>query len=263
MKKLKFFKYVILAGFVFLSAVSSNYAQSEQCPLYLIVSYKGSVLNTNIEATAIMSKTKESVIAELYNDIFRFNSLSEGLYKISVTKVGYKKTNQIFTHKCPTNENIMLGIPLYKGSSKQVVLIKEKNAQIVQDMTPDVPVPIDTTMDVYSNQDLPLPPSTSQDQTPKKPAPKSVSGGVLNGKAISLPKPVYPADMKLEGIVQIQVTIDENGDVESASAVSGHPSLRNSAVQAAQRAKFPPTLLSGIPVKVTGILIYNFDSPKF
>ena len=90
---------------------------------------------------------------------------------------------------------------------------------------------------------------------------KSISGGVLNGKAIDLPKPTYPAAaraVRATGAVNVQVTVDEKGDVVSAEAVSGHPLLRASATMAARKAKFNPTLLSGKPVKVTGIIVYNF-----
>jgi TonB family protein len=89
----------------------------------------------------------------------------------------------------------------------------------------------------------------------------SISGGVLNGKATSLPKPPYPAAAKAvraSGPVGVQVTIDEEGNVISASAVSGHPLLRQAAEKAALGAKFSPTSLSGQLVKVTGIITYNF-----
>ena len=96
---------------------------------------------------------------------------------------------------------------------------------------------------------------------PKKAPPRIVSGGVLNGKAVSLPKPAYPAAARAVhagGQVNVQVTIDETGRVVSASAVSGNPLLRAAAVSAAQSARFSPTLLTGQPVKVTGVITYNF-----
>lgn len=96
--------------------------------------------------------------------------------------------------------------------------------------------------------------------TPAK-VPSQISGGVLNGKAVSLPKPAYPPAAKAvnaEGAVSVQVLIDENGQVISASAVSGHPLLRPAAVEAARAATFSPTLLSGVPVKVSGVIVYNF-----
>ncbi len=93
------------------------------------------------------------------------------------------------------------------------------------------------------------------------PMPKTISGGVLNGKAQNLPIPEFPAAAKAvraSGAVNIKVTIDEDGSVSEASAVSGHPLLRQAAVNAARQAKFAPTQLSGYPVKVTGIIVYNF-----
>ena len=94
-----------------------------------------------------------------------------------------------------------------------------------------------------------------------KPVPKQISGGVLNGKATSLPKPPYPPAaraVRAAGAVSVQVLIDESGSVVSASAVSGHPLLRAAAVQAARGARFSPTMLSGQAVKVSGVITYNF-----
>ncbi len=93
------------------------------------------------------------------------------------------------------------------------------------------------------------------------PNPKLVNVGVINSRAIKLVKPEYPPAAKAiraAGAVNVQVTIDENGDVISASAVSGHPLLRSAAVTAARASKFSPTMLSGRAVKVTGIVVYNF-----
>jgi TonB family protein len=90
---------------------------------------------------------------------------------------------------------------------------------------------------------------------------KQISGGILNGKALTLPKPVYPAEARAEkaiGGVSVQVLIDEDGKVISATAVSGPVSLRAAAVEAARAATFPPTKLSGMPVKVSGVINYDF-----
>ncbi len=101
------------------------------------------------------------------------------------------------------------------------------------------------------------PPPPPQPTPPRAP----ISGGVLNGKALSLPKPAYPAIAKqahASGTVVVQVTISESGGVISATAMSGHPLLRPAAVAAARGARFSPTKLSGQPVKVTGVITYNF-----
>lgn len=101
------------------------------------------------------------------------------------------------------------------------------------------------------------PPPAATPTPPRAP----ISGGVLNGKAIRLPKPAYPPIARAAhaaGTVVVQVLIDENGNVVSAKAVSGHPLLIPVAVGAARQAKFSPTKLSGQPVKVTGVIQYNF-----
>jgi TonB family protein len=87
-------------------------------------------------------------------------------------------------------------------------------------------------------------------------------GEVLNGKAISLPKPEYPSMARanrISGLVVIKVTIDEKGKViEAKDMCAAHPALIDGAVQAALKAQFTPTLLSGAPVKVTGVITYRF-----
>ena len=88
-----------------------------------------------------------------------------------------------------------------------------------------------------------------------------ISGGVLNGKALELPKPAYPEIARAahaSGTVVVQVLIDEEGYVIAAHAVSGHPLLQAASVAAAREAKFSPTTLAGEPVKVTGVIQYNF-----
>jgi TonB family protein len=100
--------------------------------------------------------------------------------------------------------------------------------------------------------------SGSGSEAPKR-AP--VQGGLLNGKAITLPKPEYPAAARqanISGTVVVQVTIDEYGNVIAARVVSGHPLLQAAALAAAREAKFSPTFMMGEAVKVNGVLTYQF-----
>ncbi|MBA3713425.1 MAG: energy transducer TonB [Pyrinomonadaceae bacterium] len=98
---------------------------------------------------------------------------------------------------------------------------------------------------------------------PATPLPNSmlVQGGVLNGKAISKPQPAYPPIAKAaraSGTVTVQIVVNEDGNVLSADAVSGHPLLQRASIEAARQARFSPTKLSGQPVKVSGVVTYNF-----
>jgi TonB family protein len=94
-----------------------------------------------------------------------------------------------------------------------------------------------------------------------RPMLRPVSGGVLNGTAVSLPAPNYPEAakrMRVMGTVSVQVVLDESGKVISAQATEGPQVLRDVAVQAALKARFSPTKLSGQPVKVSGLINYRF-----
>jgi TonB family protein len=97
-------------------------------------------------------------------------------------------------------------------------------------------------------------------------APKIVrkSGGVLASSAINRVEPAYPPLAKaarVSGAVVVEVMTDEDGNVTSARALSGHPLLKDAAVAAAQEWRFTPTKLSGEAVKVIGTITFNFTLP--
>ena len=88
-------------------------------------------------------------------------------------------------------------------------------------------------------------------------------GGVLMQGAVTRVEPTYPPlanAARVSGVVIVEVTIDEQGSVISARAISGHPLLKDAAVAAARRWKFSPTILSGAPVKVIGTISFNFQA---
>jgi outer membrane biosynthesis protein TonB len=82
---------------------------------------------------------------------------------------------------------------------------------------------------------------------------KLVEAGVIQGRAIRLAKPARPS---MPGIVVVRVQVDEQGNVAHAGAINGHPQLQDLARTAACESKFSPTVLSGQPVKVTGMITY-------
>lgn len=110
---------------------------------------------------------------------------------------------------------------------------------------------------------------SSEDENTEKPSqpnahptiPNRISAGVVNGKALSLVKPVYPIEAREQGasgIVNVFVIIGKDGSITEAEATSGHNLLREAAVEAAKKSKFAPTLLQGQAVEVSGVIVYNF-----
>ncbi len=113
---------------------------------------------------------------------------------------------------------------------------------------------IATPAQIVTLTDQPPPPE------PPKP-PKVISKGVITGLAVSLPKPAYPEMAKrirVQGTVSVQVLVDINGRVVSATPLSGHPFLMIEARKAALQARFSPTKLNDQPVIVSGVITYNF-----
>jgi len=90
----------------------------------------------------------------------------------------------------------------------------------------------------------------------------SARSTIVNGRAITLPQPVYPQkamDAGAEGSITVYVTIDDKGDVIEAHAVGGgHPILEDAAVAAAKQAKFEPAQVDGQPALVTASITYRF-----
>jgi len=110
-------------------------------------------------------------------------------------------------------------------------------------------------------EELPPPPPVKKAPVVEKPVVRSM--GVVNSLALSLPLPAIPAAAKVAnvaGTVSVKVLVDEKGNVISASAVSGNILLREPSVEAAKNARFSPTLLSGTPVKISGVINYHFSS---
>jgi periplasmic protein TonB len=114
----------------------------------------------------------------------------------------------------------------------------------------------------------PPPPISTPSPTPKiEPAPEAkpdlnkVSEGVLQGSAIKKVRPAYPEiarRARVGGLVQVQVMISEDGRVMEAFILNGSPLLRGAALEAARQWIFAPTTLSKMPVKVQGVLTFNF-----
>ena len=109
------------------------------------------------------------------------------------------------------------------------------------------PIPTPQPTIIRPGSPSPRPPSTP---------PRNLNGGVLNGMAVSLPRPIYPPMAKqigAAGEVRVQVAVDGNGNVVSARAVSGHPLLRSAAETAARQSRMRLDAAN-----TTGQIVYNF-----
>jgi protein TonB len=109
----------------------------------------------------------------------------------------------------------------------------------------------------------PVPPRAAATPAPppRTDKPLALSSALITSKALHKPVPPYPQVAKvagIEGTVAVSILVSEQGQVVSARATSGNPLLQNAAVQAARQARFTPTMLNGQPVKVTGVITYNF-----
>jgi len=102
--------------------------------------------------------------------------------------------------------------------------------------------------------------SNSTSNTERQDAPD----GVRQGAPIFKPQPKYPQNARrfnASGKVEVRLTISVTGRVAKATAISGHPLLRDAAVEAARRWEFEPTVVNGTPVETELVLTFEFAVP--
>jgi TonB family protein len=242
--------FAALFAFVILPSVK---AQMKFCPLDLnVIQYRpidSEAPDFPISGTAAIVTnitTKKLTRAILLEGMPRFARLREGKYNVTVTKSGYKKTVKQITIDCSGLDN--------DGSAQELIFLQKGSAKETYRM-PNQVIGTDSKA-VNSPQETGYTGSTSAETN-------YTDRGVINNAANELVAPAYPAaakTSKASGSVNVKVIIDERGNVVSAAAISGHPLLRSASEKAARNSKFEPTLLSGQPVKITGIIVYNFVS---
>ncbi len=131
--------------------------------------------------------------------------------------------------------------------------------------------PSQSNFNAIGNDEAPVPipvAKATPSPTPKAepiatptPKPRTIISDMLPSKAVKKVQPPYPAiarSARVQGSVNVQVLISEEGRVVSASTINGHPLLVDASVQAARQWVFTPTTLNGQPVKVSGVLTFNF-----
>jgi TonB family protein len=101
---------------------------------------------------------------------------------------------------------------------------------------------------------------TSTTTTTDTREPQLISTGSLSGKETKRVTPTYPTTARNAGVagtVRVYAIIDENGKVWVTNS-DGPSLLRKAAEDAAKGWTFPPTLVSGRPVRVAGYLDFDF-----
>ncbi|HEV8131129.1 MAG TPA: energy transducer TonB [Acidobacteriota bacterium] len=96
---------------------------------------------------------------------------------------------------------------------------------------------------------------------PQRHAPIRISSGVIAAKLIYRVDPAYPPlakQARVQGIVVLQVTVDERGSVEEVLSITGHPLLNQAAINAVKQWRYTPTYLNGAPVPVKATVTVNF-----
>lgn len=89
---------------------------------------------------------------------------------------------------------------------------------------------------------------------------KSISSSVTE-----LPKPEIPKKLKWnkkDSVVNVEILVDENGEVVSAKAISGDFPLRKLSETAALKGKFISPRFEGVALKMKGIVTYKFVNKK-
>ncbi len=113
----------------------------------------------------------------------------------------------------------------------------------------------------------PLPVKEEPKPAANTPAPETVKDtspldvGSLIGYATKQAAPQYPAaakSIRATGVVKVEVTISEKGEVSSVQKTSGHQMLQAAAIDAIRKWKFKPFVRDGQPVKATGFVSFNF-----
>jgi TonB family protein len=184
-----------------------------------------------------------------------------GVSGIVIALIVMRGRQQDLAAASPTPTSIASPSPTVNGSpttSFNNPSDTSNNGQLNRQTEKATPLPKATPL----TKPTPANPQVKEEQPTPRPAPHApISGGVLNGRAVRLVQPPYPPIARsahASGQVIVQVLIDENGNVISAHATSGNPLLQSSAINAARASKFSPTMLSGQPVKVSGVIVYNF-----
>jgi protein TonB len=106
------------------------------------------------------------------------------------------------------------------------------------------------------------PPIVPPPPRPQRPSVVRVGGTVQEAKLIRKVLPVYPMitmRARISGEVNLEVVIDEEGNVADVKVLHGHVLLVEEVIRAVKQWKYSPTLLNGEPVSVVSTVTVIFQ----
>ena len=167
---------------------------------------------------------------------------------------------QPLTASQPAAEN---GRPVYIPATQGTAPREEPKP--IANATPNEPGPAPNNTAKPAN-----PKEVAKTDVPKPEEPKSEAGkegepidvGPLIGYATRQAPPIYPPAAKMvraSGLVRVDVTVNEQGDVTTVQKTTGPPLLQNAAKDAVRKWKFKPFIRDGQPVKANGYVSFNFS----
>jgi TonB family protein len=206
------------------------------------------VANSNVNGNSNLQNSNANYNANAENPFGNYNIGSNGNFNTNVNANANVNSNVNANTKTPTPKPTVSPKPSQSPDANANVNANSSfNASPANTVTPD-PRPT-----------LTVTPTPKPTATPT--APQNVNVGVINSRASNLVKPAYPSaakQMGASGPVQVAVTVDENGNVLSARATSGHPLLRQAAEAAARQSRFNPIRVGDRSVRASGTILYNF-----
>ena len=193
-----------------------------------------------------------------------------------VPVVNQAATNQKTLESAPVFKPVAVETSISKPNSSDPKPITDSNAKTDAAKTPekiketpkDEPRKTDETAKVTET------PTTKSENNENKTAPEQQTAktettndgsplkvGSLVGYATNQAKPVYPMaakNMRMTGIVKVEVLVNESGEVTEVQNTTGPPMLQRAAVDAMKKWKFKPFSRDGQPVKASGFVNFNF-----
>ena len=227
--------------------------------IYLFLSRESS---TDSNQNRIINANFNSIDMNLNANLNAGNALSNFNFDANSMTDSNINANLNLNLNAKTNANLKTPTPTPKATATPVADTNENSD--LDNLNTATPTPNVTPRPTGTPRPNITPrPTGTPSPSPSLPSNRPVNAGILNGRAVTLPKPAYPPlarQMRASGQVAVQISVDESGNVTAARATSGNSLLRLPAEAAARQSKFNPIIVGNQAVRATGILVYNFNN---